>query len=128
LPALAGETERPVSVAELRIDNLVVKIAELCNLRCRYCYLYEHGDTTYKHRPRFMSDEVYEALLDTVRRYCDARPGQQTSLTFHGGEPTLVGHERLRHLARRAHEVLGPRLGSLQMQTNGTLIDAEWVR
>lgn len=112
----------------LRIDNLVVKIAELCNLRCNYCYLYEHGDTTYKQRPRFMSDDVFESLLASVRRYCDARPGQQTSLTFHGGEPTLVGPDRLSHFAERARVVLGPRLGSLQMQTNGTLIDDTWVR
>jgi len=117
-----------MTAAGLRIDNLVVKIAELCNLGCRYCYLYEHGDTTYTDRPKFMSDKVYEAMLDSVRRYCDSRPGQQTSLTFHGGEPTLVGSERLTYLADRAHEVLGNRLGSLQMQTNGTLIDQGWVQ
>jgi uncharacterized protein len=113
--------------APLRIDNLVVKIAERCNLRCRYCYLYEHGDSTYEDRPRFMSDEVFEALLESVRRHCDTRSGCPTALTFHGGEPTLVGPDRLARLATRARRVLGPRLASLQMQTNGTLIDERWV-
>jgi len=116
-----------VSTANLRIDNLVVKIAELCNLGCRYCYLYEHGDLTFRSRPRFMSDKVYEALLSSMRRYCDEVPGRQMAMTFHGGEPTLVGADRLIHLADRAREVLGTRLASLQMQTNGTLIDQQWV-
>lgn len=116
-----------MSLGELRIDNLVVKIAERCNLRCHYCYLYEHGDTTFERRPRFMSDEVFDALLGSVRRYCDARPGQRTALTFHGGEPTLVGPARLGRLAMRARAVLGDRLAGLQMQTNGTLLDDRWV-
>lgn len=116
-----------MSTAGLRIDNLVVKIAELCNLGCKYCYLYEHGDTSYKSRPKFMSDEVYDGLLRSIRRYCDDEPGRRMAITFHGGEPTLVGADRLVYLADRAREVLGPRLDSLQMQTNGTLIDDEWV-
>jgi uncharacterized protein len=111
----------------LRIDSLVVKIAELCNLNCRYCYLYNHGDTTFKGRPRFMSDTVFDGLLESVGRYCDAEPGRAVSITFHGGEPTLVGPRRLVDLATRARATLGSRLGSLQMQTNGTLIDERWV-
>jgi len=117
-----------MTMAAVRIDNLVVKIAELCNLRCSYCYLYEHGDSTYRERPRLMSYKVFEALLERVRRYCDAEPARQTSLTFHGGEPTLVGPDRLCYFAERARAVLGPRLGDLLMQTNGTLIDDRWVQ
>lgn len=116
-----------MSTAGLRIDNLVVKIAELCNLGCKYCYLYEHGDTTFKARPRFMSDGVYGGLLASVRRYCDEVPGRRMSITFHGGEPTLVGPDRLISLAERARNVLGSYLDTLQMQTNGTLIDDQWV-
>ena len=85
----------------LRIDSLVVKIAELCNLNCRYCYLYNHGDTTFKGRPRFMTDTVFDGLLKSVGRYCDAEPGRAVSITFHGGEPTLVGPRRLVELAAR---------------------------
>ncbi len=116
-----------MSQSELRIDNLVVKIAERCNLKCAYCYLYEHGDTTFRSRPRFMSDAVFDALLERVREYCNTRPGQRTALTFHGGEPTLVGPERLARFAQRAREVLGDRLGGLQMQTNATLLDDRWI-
>ncbi len=116
-----------MSSSRLRIDNLVVKIAERCNIKCAYCYLYEHGDSTFLDRPRFMSDEVFEGLLTSVARYCDGRPGQRTGLTFHGGEPTLVGAARLARFAARAREVLGERLDGLQMQTNGTLIDDRWV-
>ncbi|PBA29000.1 hypothetical protein CKJ65_25155 [Mycobacterium intracellulare] len=116
-----------MSTAALRIENLVVKIAELCNLGCKYCYLYEHGDTTYKARPRFMADDVYDGMLTSVQRYCDEVPGRRMGITFHGGEPTLVGADRLVRLAERARSVLGTSLASLQMQTNGTLIDEDWL-
>jgi uncharacterized protein len=110
-----------------RIDNLVVKIAERCNLRCRYCYLYEHGDLTYQDRPKFMSEAVFEGLLRTVARWCDGASGRRMGLTFHGGEPTLIGPERFERMAFRAMDVLGHRLSSLQMQTNGSLIDDRWI-
>lgn len=110
-----------------RLDNLVVKIAELCNLNCRYCYLYNHVDTTFRGRPKFMSDETYMSMLARVRAYCEARPGHRMSITFHGGEPTLVGADRMRWLSRQAHTALGDSLASLQMQTNGTLIDDDWI-
>lgn len=116
-----------MAASDLRIDNLVVKIAERCNLKCAYCYLYEHGDTTFLARPKFMSDEVFDALLCQVRTYCDSRPGQRTALTFHGGEPTLAGPERLARFAQHAREILGARLSGLQMQTNATLIDDRWI-
>jgi uncharacterized protein len=117
----------PIAAGSGRLDNLVVKIAELCNLNCQYCYIYNHQDRSFRHRPKFMSDQVYLALLDRIGEYCDARPGHRMHITFHGGEPTLVGPNRLRWLAAQARDVLGTRLGALLMQTNGTLINDAWI-
>jgi uncharacterized protein len=130
MPAADQETGTltdSVSRTSGRFDNLVVKIAELCNLNCRYCYLYNHADTTFRARPKFMSDEIYISMLKRIGAYCEARPGHRMSITFHGGEPTLVGPKRMRWLSDQARTVLGNYLASLQMQTNGTLLDDEWI-
>jgi uncharacterized protein len=130
VPAPDRETKTVIDssgIAKGGLDNLVVKIAELCNLNCRYCYLYNHVDTTFRGRPKFMSDETYIFLLDRIRAYCEARPGHRMSITFHGGEPTLVGGEKMRWLSGQAHSILGNHLASLQMQTNATLIDDDWI-
>jgi uncharacterized protein len=109
------------------IDHLVVKIAERCNLNCCYCYMYNHEDKSYLHRPRYMSDEIFDFVLERTRRYCMARPGLKMALIFHGGEPTLAGRVRVRHFVERARIILGEMLDGIGLQTNATLIDERWA-
>lgn len=109
-----------------RIASVVLKIAERCNLNCSYCYMYNHEDQSWRDRPRFMSDRVYEAALHAIRDHAAGHPAGETTLIFHGGEPLLVGKRRFELLCRRAYEVLGSS-ARLTIQTNGTLIDDEWA-
>jgi len=109
------------------INSLIVKIAERCNLNCSYCYMYEHGDNSYLRRPKFMHLEVFDQMLYRIRDYCDRRPSHRMQINLHGGEPTLVGTEAFEAMVVSAHEVLGPRLKRIVMQTNGTLLDERWL-
>lgn len=109
------------------VVGLVVKVAERCNLNCSYCYMYQHEDKSYLHRPKIMSNAVFDQLLRRIREYCDSRSPHAMTITFHGGEPTLIGTRRMEHFANRARDVLGDRLGGLVLQTNGTLLDDAWV-
>jgi len=110
-----------------RIGAIVLKVAELCNLNCSYCYLYQHEDQSYRRRPKFMSDEVYEHTLVRIREYCDRRAPHTMSITFHGGEPTLAAPQWFDWAATRARDVLGDRLEGLLLQTNATRLDADWI-
>jgi uncharacterized protein len=109
------------------IHSLVLKVVERCNLNCKYCYMYQHKDQSYKLRPRFMSEDTFDAMLNRVKEYCDRRASHRMQLNFHGGEPTLMGPDRLGHLVARAREVLGVRLAGINMQTNATLINDHWI-
>src|SRR5215217_946413 len=105
------------------IHSLVLKVAERCNLACKYCYMYQHVDQSYLDRPRFMSDEVFDAMLLRVAEYCDRNPAVRFRFSFHGGEPTLIGPDAFDHLAARLRTRLGDRVNEISMQTNGTLLD-----
>ena len=35
--------------------QIVLKVHGQCNLACDYCYVYEHGDQSWRDRPRAMS-------------------------------------------------------------------------
>jgi uncharacterized protein len=110
-----------------QIDALVVKVVERCNLNCSYCYMYNHADRSYLRRPAFMSDEVLEQLLRRIIEYCDRRQKHRMALVLHGGEPMLMGTNRFEKLAATVQQKLGNRLESLQMQSNATLVDDDWI-
>src|SRR5512143_99352 len=108
--------------------QFTLKVASRCNLDCTYCYVYHKADDTWAGRPPLMSDAVVEAAIVRIRRHCQ-RTGQPTvNILFHGGEPCLVGAARFRRwcemLRRDLSETVRPRF---ILQTNATLIDAEWT-
>lgn len=105
------------------VNAIILKVASLCNINCNYCYIYQHEDQSFRTRPKFITDEVFEATLAAMCRYSDRRGQHKLALTFHGGEPTLIGAARLDQMAARARQVLGSRLRFLALQTNATLID-----
>jgi len=109
------------------IYAVILKIAAPCNLNCSYCYVYNHQDKSYRTRPIFISEAVSERVWEVISDYCDRRGQHTMGITFHGGEPTLIGAKRLDLLARRAKDVLGHRLRGLSIQTNATLIDQDWI-
>lgn len=110
-----------------RIQALVVKVAERCNLNCTYCYMYNHADRSYLRRPAFMSEEVLEQLIRRITEYCERRKGHRMSLVLHGGEPMLMGTRRFEKFATALQQKLGSSLESLQMQSNATLVDDDWI-
>lgn len=109
-----------------RIHQVILKVAERCNLDCSYCYMYHGVDQSYRHRPRLMSEAVYLRTLVMLRSYCENH-GSSMSLSFHGGEPTLCGIRQLNEWFGLARSVIGERLDTLSLQTNGTLLDDDWL-
>lgn len=109
------------------ITAVIIKVAERCNLNCTYCYMYNHEDKSWITRPRFISPIIYTAALKAIRSYCAARPGTQMEIVFHGGEPLLIGHDAFARLCSEAKATLGDALSGLRLQTNATLVDAQWA-
>lgn len=109
------------------VKSIVLKVASRCNLNCSYCYLYNHQDQTTLKQPKRIDDQIFNAVLERIATHTDLH-GHTMNITFHGGEPTLVGVDRLEALICRARDFLGDRLGNLSIQTNATRINPAWAK
>lgn len=91
------------------IKLLILLVTDDCNLRCRYCYA-RGGE-----KKEYMSWETAGKAVDYV-----AARSRSFKIQFSGGEPLLNFP-----LVKRVIEYVKMRWGSatLQLQTNGTLID-----
>ncbi len=109
--------------------TFVLKVAERCNLNCSYCYMYNKGDTSYLRRPKFMAKEIAAAALERIASYAVRHNLPEVTLALHGGEPLLVGRKWVQWFleeTRRVQRNCGTEL-VVGVQTNGTLLDAEWL-
>lgn len=107
----------------------VIKVAELCNLDCSYCYMYRKGDTSFRNRPKFMSVEIAAAMLARIAAYAHRHDLECMGLALHGGEPLLIGKQWVLWFLKEAQRVTkdtGVNF-SIGIQSNGILLDAEWV-
>ena len=108
--------------------NYIIKVASRCNLNCSYCYVYNQADTSWRDTPAVMSRETFGATLERIWRHCVLSGQEEVMISFHGGEPTLVGTERFAWMCALARRRLGEVARvKLAMQTNGTRLDREWI-
>lgn len=112
------------------ITTFVVKVVSRCNLKCSYCYMYEHPDQTWREQPVFMSAKTIQLLADRLSSYVRIRELKQIIVVFHGGEPLLLGAAKLREL----FTILSSSFEDIEadvkfgLQTNATLVDDDIVQ
>ena len=102
-----------------RLHALSLAVAQKCNLGCTYCYAQEGA---FGGRPRNMPMDV--ALRAVALLFRDARPGDNVSLAFLGGEPLFnraVIHAATEHAARLAAACEAH--VRFAITTNGTLLE-----
>ncbi|WP_329220980.1 FxsB family radical SAM/SPASM domain protein [Streptomyces sp. NBC_01485] len=75
--------------------QFIVKVHGRCNLACRYCYLYEGPDDTWRGRPAAASPEVLDRTADRIAEHARVHGLTALSLILHGGEPLLAGADTL---------------------------------
>jgi len=105
----------------LRPFHLMAKPAgSACNLACSYCFYISRWDG----RVSGMDDATLETFIAS---YIAAQPGTVVTFGWQGGEPTLMGLDFFRRAValQRKHCPPGKTVQNA-LQTNGTLLDAEW--
>ena len=105
----------------MRLDTVLLKVTSRCNINCSYCYVYNHGDTSWQHMPKHMSIATVEDVLRQLATlYEDQR--HPFAIVLHGGEPLLLPRDILALLLQGLADRL-PAACSRAIQTNGMLID-----
>ncbi|MDX3645219.1 FxsB family cyclophane-forming radical SAM/SPASM peptide maturase [Streptomyces sp. MB09-02B] len=116
MPAAAHR--RPVPFRQF-----IVKVHGRCNLSCRYCFLYQGPDSTWRERPGPAGPPVLERTADRIAEHATAHRLGALSLVLHGGEPMLAGTRTLVDFAERVRaEVPDSCAVHTVVQTNGTLL------
>lgn len=103
----------------MRRIQLIIKVTNGCNLRCKYCY---NAAKEFKHE--IISLDKVEKMLDLVGEF------DRVDVLFHGGEPMLAGKEfykKVIELEKKAAHKTGATFTN-QIQTNATLLDSQWAQ
>ena len=118
---LTGHRLRPVS-------DVVLKVHQRCNLACDYCYVYEQADQTWRHRPPTMPADVWRATVAALARHARRHDLPRLRVVLHGGEPLLLGADRLGALVAELRGALPAGCAvDIGLQTNGVLLDAPMI-
>lgn len=108
-----------------RLQSLIFKVTEQCNLACDYCYR-----IGVKRAPCRMNLNTIRNAVAGFAGWIDANkcPERPICLVWHGGEPLICGIDYYRNIFKMEEEF--KERGYLiqnAFQTNGTLISQEWI-
>lgn len=91
-------------------------VGSLCNLNCQYCYEHE----------RYGNSNTGSIKVDNIIEYIDRLENEFSyiKIILHGGEPLLYSKKDMEKLLRHYKNKSNI---NISIQTNGLLIDQEWI-
>ena len=104
-----------------KLDKILLKVGSRCNINCSYCYVYNLGDDGWVSMPNIMGTNTISAIVKSLRDFSKIQ-SSPFSIILHGGEPLLIGAEKLKILLKSLRSFLSEDY-SIGIQTNGILIN-----
>ncbi|HDZ8914816.1 TPA: XyeB family radical SAM/SPASM peptide maturase [Aeromonas hydrophila] len=108
--------------------EIILKISERCNINCTYCYVFNMGNSLAADSTPVLSIDHVFALRGFFERSVTENDIETIQVDFHGGEPLMMKKGRFDQIctALRQGNYNNSKL-VLALQTNGILIDEEWI-
>lgn len=105
---------------------LIKPSSSACNLKCTYCFYHDVAS----HREVRSFGNMSETTQDSIiNKTLDVEDNAFISYAFQGGEPTLVGLPFFIEFINKVNQTKKPnQIIQYSIQTNGTLLNDEWVR
>jgi uncharacterized protein len=109
--------------------ELILKLTERCNLNCKYCYYFNGLDQSFKEKPAALKPLVLDKIINFLLRGIKDLNLKKMTIVFHGGEPLLLNKHLFDEYCNKLRNLLIPQLNELYLtvQTNGVLINEEWI-
>ncbi len=98
-------------------------IGPVCNLNCEYCFYLEKQALFATNEKYRMPDKVLSAF---ITNYITSQPTPVVEFVWQGGEPTLLGIDFFKRVIELQKPFSGQKTITNSLQTNGTLLTAEW--
>lgn len=111
----------------MKITSIILKVSSICNLNCKYCYLFNKSDKSHLTFSNVMPHEVVVATLDKIDEYLRTSDAKSVELTFLGGEPLIAGIGFYKEFFSLAEKNIKSGTVKYSIQTNGTLLNSEWI-
>ncbi len=111
--------------SDFRIQSLVFKLTEQCNLFCDYCYRSE-----IKRENLFIDIEVIQKSILSYASWIEKIYNKERVmyLIWHGGEPLLFNIKKFEEIYKLINDLNSNGWKIItSFQTNGTLINQEWI-
>jgi uncharacterized protein len=107
------------------VRQVVLKLHSRCNLSCRYCYMYESVDQTWRQRPIVMTPCLVARVAERIGEHVSRHGLGSIDVILHGGEPLLAGHDAV----AGALDTIWAAVPSVRfsVQTNGVLLDDAYL-
>lgn len=106
----------------------ILKTVERCNIDCTYCYFFNRTDTSYKFRKPYISEEVIKKWVAFANQSIVEQNIEHITIGFHGGEPLMQSKESFEWMCQYIKNNLSPVSCQFTLQTNGMLIDEDWLK
>lgn len=107
--------------------DVVLKLAERCNLACPYCYYFFQENNPNAKRA-LIDEATITRLAEWLRQGAQDLGLEGLFIGLHGGEPLLLPKKRFdRYVGILRDHLEGVVDFAISIQTNGTLIDPEWI-
>lgn len=109
----------------LKSVSLMIKPASaLCNLRCKYCFYANISSMREVRSFGRMKSALVDKLVSSV--FSDLDDGDELSIAFQGGEPTLAGLAYFEHFVEIVAQQDTVVNVHYAIQTNGMVINRRW--
>lgn len=106
------------------ISVLIKPASSLCNIRCKYCFYADISSLREVHSFGRMKKDVSKKMIENI--YLDLEDGDELTLAFQGGEPTLAGLPYFRYIISLINEQKKKVHVHYVIQTNGIIINQKW--
>jgi uncharacterized protein len=100
-------------------------IGPACNLNCEYCFYLEKQALFSPGEKYRMSDDVLSAF---IANYITSQPTPIVEFVWQGGEPTLLGLDFFKRVIELQKPFVKRKTITNSLQTNGTLLTADWCQ